>query len=82
MTHRPLEFTIEKSRKDDRFYVHLEHGNGKNVFTSPHGRASLASAATLADSVWLGIRDQVGLTDWPPTPYSKRSLLPRARRSS
>lgn len=82
MTKR-YEFTIERSPVDDRFYVHTTHGNGDTTLTSPRGRASLASAGSLCDSVWLGICRMVDpghVLQWPATPYAKGSLRPKARR--
>ncbi len=74
------EFTIHRSAEDRRFYVGTDHGNGELTLTSPRGRASLSSAASLCDSIWQGICRMVDpghVLQWPPTPYSKRSLLPR-----
>ena len=80
---RRYEFTIARSEKDERFYVGTDHGNGEMTMTSPRGRASLAFAGALCDSIWLGICRMVDpkhVLQWPATPYSKRSLLPKARR--
>ena len=82
MTKR-VEFTIQRSTKDRRFYAHLEHGNGKTTLAEPRGRASLRSYALFCDSVWLSCCHQIDpghVLQWPPTPFSKDSLLPRSRR--
>jgi hypothetical protein len=78
-----VEFTIRVGG-DRRFYAHLEHGNGRIVWTGPHGRASLSSAGSLCDSAWRAFCEQIDpdhSLQWPPTPYSAKSLLPRRRVS-
>lgn len=78
--HRTMTFTIKRSQKDHRFYVHIDHGNGKIVLAEPHGRASKSSAFKLCDSIWQGFGYSIDPThklQWPPVPYGPASLKPR-----